>query len=150
MNDLLITNGRIVTWVDDNEIMDNGAVLVQNGRIAAIGSSPDLVAKHPNVKQLDAKGQLVMPGNICAHTHFYGAFARGMGIPGPPPKDFPDILERLWWRLDRSLFRYWMLQYSALSESWSMRLNMVRRLWLTIMLAPTAIYGSLDHHCRCG
>ncbi|MCZ7670981.1 MAG: hypothetical protein M5U34_29465 [Chloroflexi bacterium] len=39
-----------------------------------------------------------MPGNICAHTHFYGAYSRGLGIPGPPLKDFPDILEKLWWR----------------------------------------------------
>jgi putative selenium metabolism protein SsnA len=44
-----------------------------------------------------------MPGNICTHTHFYGAFARGMAIPGSPPKDFPEILRRLWWCLDRAL-----------------------------------------------
>jgi putative selenium metabolism protein SsnA len=44
-----------------------------------------------------------MPGNICAHTHFYGAFSRGMSIPGSPPRDFPDILSKLWWPLDRSL-----------------------------------------------
>ncbi len=44
-----------------------------------------------------------MPGNICAHTHFYGTFARGLAIPGPPMKDFPEILARLWWPLDRSL-----------------------------------------------
>ena len=34
-------------------------------------------------------GPLICTGNICAHTHFYGAFARGMAIPGPAPKDFP-------------------------------------------------------------
>jgi putative selenium metabolism protein SsnA len=48
-------------------------------------------------------GQYVMPGNICAHTHFYGAFARGMAIPGPAPKDFPEILRKLWWPLDKAL-----------------------------------------------
>jgi putative selenium metabolism protein SsnA len=87
--------------------------LVADGRIAKIGSSAELVAAHPDLEQLDAGNQLVMPGNICAHTHFYGAFARGMGIPGPPPKDFPDILERLWWRLDRALLDL-DTQYSAL------------------------------------
>ena len=66
-----------------------------------------------DLEQLDAGNQLVMPGNICAHTHFYGAFARGMAIPGAPPKDFPDILERLWWRLDRALLDL-DTQYSAL------------------------------------
>ncbi len=44
-----------------------------------------------------------MPGNICSHTHFYGAFARGLYIPGPAPKDFPEILRRLWWTLDMAL-----------------------------------------------
>ncbi|MCC6605066.1 MAG: putative aminohydrolase SsnA [Anaerolineae bacterium] len=109
----LITNGRIVTWTDPNEILENGGILVADGRIAKIGISAELIATHPDLKQLDAGNQLVMPGNICAHTHFYGAFARGMAIPGAPPKDFPDILERLWWRLDRALFDL-DTQYSAL------------------------------------
>ena len=46
---------------------------------------------------------LLMPGQICAHTHFYGAFARGIYIPGPPAKDFPEILQSLWWKLDKAL-----------------------------------------------
>lgn len=113
MDELLITNGRIVPWLPGVEIMNNGGVLVRDGRIAAIDDSKLLAETYPQVDQLDARGQLVMPGNICAHTHFYGAFARGLGIPGPPPKDFPDILERLWWRLDRALLDV-DVQYSAL------------------------------------
>ena len=109
----LITNGRIVTWAEPNKILKNGGMLVADGRIAKIGDSAELIAAHPDLEQLDAGNQLVMPGNICAHTHFYGAFARGMGIPGPPPKDFPDILERLWWRLDRALLDL-DTEYSAL------------------------------------
>ena len=53
-------------------------------------------ARYPEAPSIDARGQYVMPGNICAHTHFYGAYARGMAIPGPAPRDFPQILERLW------------------------------------------------------
>lgn len=113
MNELLITNGRLVTWEMPNEIITNGGVLLQDGRIAAVGDSTTLAEQYPDVEQLDAGGQLVMPGNICAHTHFYGAFARGLGIPGPPMKDFPDILERLWWRLDRALLDV-DVKYSAL------------------------------------
>jgi cytosine/adenosine deaminase-related metal-dependent hydrolase len=89
MNPLLITNGRLVTWETNNRIIENGALLLKKGRIAAIGQTADLLQEHPDVGTLDANGQLVMPGNICAHTHFYGAFARGMAIPGAPPKDFP-------------------------------------------------------------
>jgi putative selenium metabolism protein SsnA len=113
MSDILITNGRLVTWQAENEIIENGALLLQDGLIADMGSSAELIEKYPDTEKLDAQNQLVMPGNICAHTHFYGAFARGMGIPGPPPKDFPDILERLWWRLDRALLDM-DVEYSAL------------------------------------
>src|SRR5258706_16393929 len=59
--------------------------------------------KYPKARSMDAAGQYVMPGNICAHTHFYGAFARGLAIPGPAPRDFPEILQKLWWPRDKSL-----------------------------------------------
>jgi putative selenium metabolism protein SsnA len=113
MTEFLITNGRIVTWDEPNRIIDGGALLVRGNRIFELGEGPALLEKYPDVERLDARGQLVMPGNICAHTHFYGAFARGMNIPGPPMRDFPDILERLWWRLDRSLLDV-DVQYSTL------------------------------------
>ncbi|MBN8494464.1 MAG: anion permease, partial [Burkholderiales bacterium] len=43
----------------------------QAGVIKEIGTTKSLTAKHPKVKPVDAKGQYVMPGGICAHTHFY-------------------------------------------------------------------------------
>jgi putative selenium metabolism protein SsnA len=102
---MLITNGTVVTWDSDNRIIDDGAVLVEDGRIGAVGASHDLAARYPDAERIDAGGQLIMPGNICAHTHFYGAYARGMAIPGEPPRDFPEILARLWWPLDKALDR---------------------------------------------
>ncbi|MGH2535781.1 MAG: putative aminohydrolase SsnA [Candidatus Promineifilaceae bacterium] len=113
MPDLLVTNGRLVTWGAANTIIEGGALLAREGRIAALGPAAELERQHPLAKRWDAAGQLIMPGNICAHTHFYGAFARGMAIPGPAPKEFPEILERLWWRLDRALTAE-DVRYSAL------------------------------------
>ena len=100
---MLIKNASVATWGDAPQILDDHAVLVEDGVIAAVGPSAALEAAHPDAEQLDAAGQLLMPGNICAHTHFYGAYARGMNIPGDPPKDFPEILERLWFQLDKAL-----------------------------------------------
>lgn len=100
---MLITNATVVTWEDPNRIIENGAVLITDGNIEAVGDSTDLIARYPHADRLDARGQLVMPGSICAHTHFYGAYARGLAIPGPAPKDFPAILKQLWWPLDKSL-----------------------------------------------
>ncbi|HCB49168.1 MAG TPA: putative aminohydrolase SsnA [Chloroflexi bacterium] len=142
MDELLITNGQLVTWGEDNEIIDGGALLLRNGRIAAIGDSQILPLEHPEVETIDAGGQLVMPGNICAHTHFYGAFARGMAIPGPPMKDFPEILKRLWWRLDRALTTE-DVEYSALV----CLVDAIKHGTTTLIdhhASPNVIAGSLD------
>ena len=142
MDELLITNGQLVTWGEDNEIIDGGAILLRNGRIAAIGDSQILPLEHPEVETINAGGQLVMPGNICAHTHFYGAFARGMAIPGPPMKDFPEILKRLWWRLDRALTTE-DVEYSALV----CLVDAIKHGTTTLIdhhASPNAIAGSLD------
>jgi putative selenium metabolism protein SsnA len=100
---MLITNGTLITWGMQNAVIANGAVYVQDGMIADMGDAAELGARYPHAERLDARGQLIMPGLICAHTHFYGAYARGMAIPGEPPRDFPEILRRLWWNLDKAL-----------------------------------------------
>lgn len=100
---MLITNCRIVTWGTPNQILEDHAVLVRGSKIERVGLQSDLVNIFSNEEKIDAKGQLLMPGLICAHTHFYGAFSRGLGIPGAAPADFPEILEKLWWPLDQSL-----------------------------------------------
>lgn len=100
---MIINNGVLITWEEPNQILENQALFINGGRIEEIGPQTDLLSRYPDIERLDARGQYIMPGNICAHTHFYGAFARGMAIPGPAPKDFPDILRKLWWPLDKSL-----------------------------------------------
>ena len=142
MTDLLIDNARLVTWTDANELLDDSALLLRDGRIHDLGPAAELGPRYPDAERLDARGQLVMPGNICAHTHFYGAFARGMAIPGPAPKDFPDILERLWWRLDRALLDI-DVEYSALVSL----VDAIKHGTTTLIdhhASPSAIDSSLD------
>lgn len=100
---MLITNCRIVTWGTPNQILEDHAVLIKDQRIQRLAKEAELLAEYPQEEKLNAKGQLLMPGLICAHTHFYGAFSRGLAIPGSAPADFPEILEKLWWPLDQSL-----------------------------------------------
>jgi putative selenium metabolism protein SsnA len=100
---MLITNGTLVTWETSNRVLNDHALRIVDGRIAEIGAARDLEMRYPTDERIDARGGIIMPGGICAHTHFYGAFARGMAIPGDPPEDFPAILRRLWWNLDKAL-----------------------------------------------
>lgn len=110
---MLLIHGTLATFGQDNELIEDGALYIEGDTIVAIGTTAELMARYPDAEMLDAAGRLVMPGNICAHTHFYSSFARGLAIPGPPMKDFPEILARLWWPLDRSLDGE-AIRYSAL------------------------------------
>jgi len=139
---MLIFNADVVTWGKEGAILRDHAVLIQDGVIAEMGPSRQLREKYPGEELWDAGGQLLMPGNICAHTHFYGAFSRGMGIPGSPPKDFPQILDKLWWPLDKSLHEE-DVRYSALI----CLADAIRHGTTTLIdhhASPNAIAGSLD------
>jgi putative selenium metabolism protein SsnA len=139
---MLIVNANLVTWESENRIFEDHAILIENDRIKDIGKSSELKHRYPEIEWLDARGQYVMPGNICAHTHFYGAFARGMAIPGAAPKDFPEILQKLWWPLDRSLDAE-SIQYSVLP----CLVDAIRHGTTTLIdhhASPNAIDGSLD------
>lgn len=139
---MLITNGRVVTLGEVNEIIDNGAVRVDGALITDVGDAAELAKTFPDDEIVDAGGQLIMPGNICAHTHFYGTFSRGMAIPGDPPRDFPEILEKLWWRLDRALLEL-DVKYSALV----CLVDAIKHGTTTLVdhhASPTALDGSLD------
>lgn len=69
---------------------------------AAIGRRDVLIGEEPR-RRLDASGCLVLPGLAIGHTHLYSGLARGMPGPAGPTRSFPEILERVWWRLDRAL-----------------------------------------------
>ena len=139
---MLITNATLVTWENPNRILPDHGLWINGSRITELGPSAQLRALHPLEEEIDARGQLVMPGNICAHTHFYGAFSRGMAIPGAAPADFPEILQKLWWPLDRSLTDE-DVRYSALL----CLVDAVRSGTTTLFdhhASPNAIEGSLD------
>ncbi|HEX2989859.1 MAG TPA: putative aminohydrolase SsnA [Anaerolineales bacterium] len=139
---MLITNATLITWEAENRVLNNQTLLVDNERIKETGPTRELQEKYPEEEQLDARGQYVMPGSICAHTHFYGAYARGMAIPGPSPKDFPEILQKLWWPLDRSLDAE-SIEYSVLP----CLVDAIKHGTTTLIdhhASPNAIDGSLD------
>ena len=98
---LLIDHAIVVTLDDVGTILPNGAVLLEGGFISAVGDADELRAAHPDVERLDAGGRVVMPGLINAHMHLYSTPA--VGLAAEPAGSFVEILERLWWKLDRAL-----------------------------------------------
>ncbi|MGD1996791.1 MAG: amidohydrolase family protein, partial [Anaerolineae bacterium] len=139
---MLITHARLATFGSDPQLIEDGALLINGETIAELGTTARLTARHPDEERWDADGQLVMPASICGHTHFYGAFARGMAVPGEPPANFPQILEQLWWRLDKVLSLE-DVRYSALV----CLVDAIRHGTTTLIdhhASPNAIEGSLN------
>jgi putative selenium metabolism protein SsnA len=96
MSTLALCGGTVVLGLDPVELA-SADVMIDGDRIAAVGLAP------PGVPRRDCSGTLILPGNVCAHTHLYSALSRGMPYQLAPPENFLQILRRLWWRLDRAL-----------------------------------------------
>ena len=94
---MLLRGGRVVTALSPARIVD-ADVLIDGDRVVSVGGAPSNATT-----RIDCSGCLVIPGNVCAHTHVYSALARGMPYALEPPHDFVEILQRVWWRLDRAL-----------------------------------------------
>src|SRR5512139_696971 len=50
-------------------IIENGAVVIRDERIVAVGTTAELWASYPNEPRLDANGSVLMPGFVDPHTH---------------------------------------------------------------------------------
>lgn len=100
---ILVGNGRVITRDAQRPLIEDGCVAVCDGLIAEIGATAELRENYAGAQFIDARGGLIMPGLINAHTHLYSTFARGMALKDEAPGNFVEILERLWWRLDKVL-----------------------------------------------
>lgn len=99
---MIIGNGKVITNNSSNTVIENGAVLVRGNIIEDVGNFEDLKKTYPNEEIIDVKGKIIMPGMVCAHSHIYSAYARGMSV-SKPTDNFFRMLENLWWSLDRKL-----------------------------------------------
>jgi putative selenium metabolism protein SsnA len=100
MSTLLIKNGTVVTLGKSNRIIDDGAILIENSKIKQVGKSQDFNESYNKI--IDAKNKVILPGFINAHMHFYSTMVRGL-IKAEPATDFGEVLNNLWWRLDRKI-----------------------------------------------
>ena len=108
---LIVGNGRVITRDAGNPFMDSGAVAIDGTLIKEVGATEAIKEKYPDAEYIDAKGGVIMPAFINAHEHIYSSFARGLSIDGYNPQGFLDILDGMWWTIDRHL----TLEQTALS-----------------------------------
>ena len=92
----VIKNVRIY---DFENFIENGYIIFDE-TIKKVGSMNDY--KNNNYQEIDGKTMLLLPNFVNGHSHIYSMFARGMNVPYNP-NSFKEILEQLWWKLDRNL-----------------------------------------------
>ena len=76
--DLLLTHGTVVTMDSQRRILEDGAIAVTGEVIVAIGQSDTIAAAYRATKVIDARGALILPGLINAHTHLPMSLLRGL------------------------------------------------------------------------
>ncbi|MCX6163954.1 MAG: putative aminohydrolase SsnA [Ignavibacteriae bacterium] len=138
-NTLLIKNGVILTLGDNPKVLYKHSILIENGIIKKVAPTSEFKDKYE--KEIDANGKVVLPGFINAHMHFYSTLVRGLGK-AKPSSNFIEVLENLWWRLDKALTLE-DCYYSALI----MLVNSIRRGTTTFIdhhASPKTITGSLQ------
>jgi len=79
--------------------VEEGDLRVDGGSVAARGRA----VAEPADTVVDCGGAVVLPGLVNGHTHLYSSLATGMPPPQTAPTCFREILEQVWWRLDRAL-----------------------------------------------
>ncbi|MBW2409108.1 MAG: amidohydrolase family protein [Deltaproteobacteria bacterium] len=114
-----------------------------------IDGGVELLETLPSESELDAddsifdcRNRLVTKSFVCGHHHIYSALARGMPPPSEIPQNFPEILEYIWWRVDKTLDKE-MIEASALVSALYCIKNGVTFV-IDHHASPFAIPGSLE------
>ncbi|GAB4449999.1 MAG: putative aminohydrolase SsnA [Bacteroidales bacterium] len=105
----ILSNATYIDWESFNFSKTN--ILIEEGeqgKIKFISSVPS----QSDAEIIDCTGKYVTKSFVCGHHHAYSALSRGMGAPKKSPANFLEVLQYIWWTLDKSLNKD-MIEISA-------------------------------------
>ena len=76
-SDTLIRARWVVPVAPAGQVIDDGAVLVRDGRIEAVGAADELSARYPKARHVVRAEHALCPGFVNAHTHAAMTLLRG-------------------------------------------------------------------------
>ncbi len=100
---MIVLKGFLAVEFDPPQVYEPYDVVIDGDEIIAAGADAAQGYEQQAEKVIEGSGKLLMPGLVCAHSHIYSAFSRGITASVGPAPDFVSNLKQLWWRLDRSL-----------------------------------------------
>ena len=104
--DLMIVDGTVLTMDAQNQVIEQGTVVVKENKIIAVGG-PELTQEYQANKVLDVDGDIVMPGLINTHTHASMTVFRSLA------DDVPDRLHRYIFPLENKMVSRDMVRVGA-------------------------------------
>ena len=129
---LYLKDATFVDWQDLSVSQMSLAVEAgPRGGIQQSASIPDKDSLASEDRILECSGKVVTKSFGCGHHHIYSTLARGMPAPAQIPENFPQILEYVWWHLDKRLDLE-MIEASALAAA--------------IHCAKNGVTFVIDHH----
>jgi len=136
---ILLTNG---TYIHPETLeFTTSHILVEEGVNGKISFLKDIPHDN-NFPIIDCTGKYITQSFVCGHHHVYSALSRGMGAPKKNPENFNEILEYVWWTLDKCLDAE-MIEASALYTAMASIKSGVTFV-IDHHASPFAIGGSLD------
>ena len=139
---IILKNATFIHWQTGDQIQTSikvepgvdGSIALLPAQLEGVDISKDEV--------IDCTGKLVTKSFAVGHHHAYSALARGMPQPPKQPENFLQILEYIWWNLDKALDKE-MIEASALATAMA-----CAKAGSTFVIdhhaSPNAILGSLE------
>jgi putative selenium metabolism protein SsnA len=99
---ILLKNATYIDW-ETLEFSQINILIQQNDNTIQFIENVKQIPKNHDTAVLDCTGKLVTRSFAVAHHHAYSALSRGMGAPKKNPANFFEILQYVWWTLDKCL-----------------------------------------------
>ena len=122
---------------DYDRYIENGFIIFDE-KIHEVGEMKDF--KNNFYLIINGDGKLAIPNFVCAHSHIYSIFARGLSLPFNP-NNFQEILDQMWWKLDSQIDNN-ISYYSGVAAGYEFLLNGVTTV-IDHHASGTEIIGSL-------
>ncbi|MCX6246025.1 MAG: amidohydrolase family protein [Bacteroidetes bacterium] len=140
---ILLKNGTYINW--QTLEFREADILVEEGAQGNLVFSPTEGHPVPS-KVIDCTGKYITHSFANGHHHVYSALAMGMNPPRKNPENFLEILQYIWWNLDKALDLE-MIRSSALVTAIACAKNGITFV-VDHHASPFAVAGSLETIAR--